>query len=85
MSWHVYIACSLCAARTKSFTDADHEVAGAAAREEAIAMGFVPLPASPNLGRFAGHLCADCVADVEVASVAAQIAARREPKEGPPL
>lgn len=68
MSWHVYIACSLCAARTKSFTDADHEVAGAAARENALEFGFVPLPASDNRRRSAGHICGDCMADVAAAA-----------------
>ena len=36
MSWHVYVSCSLCSAKTESFAHADHEVAGAQAREAAL-------------------------------------------------
>lgn len=76
MSWSVYVHCTLCSARTPSFSDPDHEKAGADAEAAAREAGFIELPAVREPGepallrvRVAGHwLCGDCARDVNHAT-----------------
>ena len=79
MSWHVqhvYVTCSLCSARTRSFSHDEAAEAGAAACAAAIELGFVELPDVREEGRrrSAGYLCAACL--VDVAALAAPPAPR---------
>jgi hypothetical protein len=68
-AWSVYVACSLCSARTRHHSDDDVTIADAAAWAEASALGYVPLPdVTGERRRIGAVLCPGCVADVQRAT-----------------
>lgn len=66
MSWHVYVTCGLCSAKTASFTDDDPDTAGKQADAAALRLGWVPLGPvrADDRHRAPSWVCKPCAGDV---------------------